>query len=165
MKHFTRILIVALAGATLLAAAEPPVSKAAGAFAKLKSLAGEWEGKTQDGKPARMSWEAVSEGTRIMQVDRTEHNMVTMYYLDRDRLMMTHYCAANNQPRMRAEPSADLKSLAFSFVDATNLAGPGDGHMHRMVLTFQDKDRVTEEWTWNKGSEEHVEKFTFQRKK
>lgn len=31
---------------------------------------------------------------------------------------------------------ADIKSLKFTFVDATNLAKPFDGHMHSLTITF-----------------------------
>ncbi len=28
-------------------------------------------------------------------------NMITMFHMDGDRLLMTHYCGAGNQPRMK----------------------------------------------------------------
>ncbi len=31
-----------------------------------------------------------------------EHEMTNMYTLDGNTLVMTHYCAGGNQPRMRA---------------------------------------------------------------
>ena len=165
MKTFTWMLIAALLIAVVPAAAQQAPGKATAAFEKLKSVAGEWETKTPEGKPARASFELVSAGTVLMQTDHAE-GMVTVYHPDRDRLVMTHYCAANNQPRMSAAPPAgEIKTLTFSFLDATNLAGPADGHMHQMVMTFQDKDHLTQEWTWKSGQEEKKETFQFQRKK
>jgi hypothetical protein len=74
--------------------------------------------------------------------------MVSMYHMDGANLMMTHYCAAQNQPRMRAEPAKpDDKKLIFNFLDATNLADPKDPHMHNLVMTFVDADHLTQEWT------------------
>jgi len=36
-------------------------------------------------------------------MESMEHeSMVTMYHLDKGRVMMTHYCSAQNQPRMQA---------------------------------------------------------------
>jgi len=91
-------------------------------------------------------------------------DMVTIYCPDGDRMMMTHYCADNNQPRMRAEPvQGDVKEMAFSFVDATNLEGPSDGHMHRLVLSFQDSGHFTQEWTYRQGDKDEREVFRFER--
>ncbi len=75
-----------------------------------------------------------------------EESMVTMYHVDNNRLLLTHYCAAQNQPRMQATVSDDGKTFTFDFIDATNLANPADGHMRKLVLTIQDKDHFTEQW-------------------
>lgn len=90
--------------------------------------------------------------------------MITMFHLDGDRLLMTHYCGAGNQPRMKAT-SADGKSIAFDFVDATNLASPDAGHMKRMVLTMVDANHHTEEWTFEDHGKEMKELFSLERQK
>jgi hypothetical protein len=51
---------------------------------------------------------------------------------------------------MQARISDDGKTFTFDFLDATNLASPAAGHMHKMVLTIQDKDHFTEDWTYSK---------------
>ena len=93
--------------------------------------------------------------------------MVTMYHLDGDRLMMTHYCSLGNQPRMRAKKMAkDDKTLSFAFVDATNLTSPKDSHMHNLVFAFKDDDHFAQEWTmWKEGKTEHIATFEFERAK
>jgi hypothetical protein len=56
--------------------------------------------------------------TLTMQMDE----MVTFYSKDRDSIVLMHYCPTNNQPRMRAVPSAEpITDLVFSFQDAENL--------------------------------------------
>ena len=62
-----------------------------------------------------------------------KEDMITMFNLDGDRLLMTHYCACGNQPRMVASASPDGKTITFDFLDATNLATPDAGHMNRLV--------------------------------
>ena len=91
--------------------------------------------------------------------------MVTMFYLDGDRLLMTHFCGAGNQPRMQASTSPDGKSVAFDFLDATNLATPQTGHMHRAVFTVADANHHTEEWVFTKDGQEHKELFSMERAK
>ena len=115
------------------------------AFDSLKGLAGEWQGKDPSGKMQTITWKLISAGSVLME-SMQEESMVTMYHVDNDRLMLTHYCSAQNQPRMQATVSDDGKTFTFDFLDATNLANPAKGHMRKMVLKILDKDHVTEQW-------------------
>lgn len=170
MKILALALSGVLLGATFLAAEEGTAPKTLPGFEKLKSLSGEWSAKTKDGKPVRVSYKVVSDGSALMEMlsmGKGEGDMVTVYHLDGDNLMLTHYCSAHNQPRMKAEAvSGEVKTLDFAFLDATNLVSPEAGHMHRLVVSFQDKDHFTQEWTWReKGKDAFTEAFRFERKK
>ncbi len=137
-------------------------------FDLLKSLVGEWEGKGPDGSVSSVTYRLTAAGSVIEETMNagTEHEMVTMYHRDGGSLMMTHYCAMRNQPRMRAKPLKDgSKSLTFAFVDATNLAKASDGHMHGLVLTVVDGDHITHAWTWRAEEKEEEHAFAFTRKK
>lgn len=126
------------------------------AFEKIKGLVGEWEardGVSYGGKPIRISYRIVSNGTGVMEtysqvgVDLIE--MVTVYHLDGDKLMLTHFCAVNNQVRLRAEPILEAgRELRFSYVDASNLSVSNRELMNHLVITFQDRDHFTQTWTW-----------------
>jgi hypothetical protein len=73
--------------------------------------------------------------------------MLTVYYLDGNRLLLTHFCMAGNQPRMEAasyDPAAGV--LRFRFLDATNLTTPGAGHMHNSAFRFVDDNHLTSDW-------------------
>lgn len=135
-------------------------------FDRMKSLLGEWQGKAENGAPARVSYALISGATCVQEtLSHGDTDMVTIYCPDGGRLMLTHYCADNNQPRMRAEPvTGDARELVFSFVDATNLSGPSAGHMHRLVLTFPDTRHLTQVWTYRKGDTDQKEVFHFERK-
>ena len=92
--------------------------------------------------------------------------MVTMYHPDGDHLMMTHYCSAHNQPRMRSQTVAvESKNITFDFVDVTNLSAPDAGHMSKLVVTFGDKDHFTQEWTWREKEKEKTVGIHFERNK
>ena len=61
--------------------------------------------------------------------------MTSVYHLDGGDLRMTHFCAAQNQPRLRATAfGPDNSSIRFSFVDITNLRSPGAGHVERSEI-------------------------------
>ncbi len=136
-------------------------------FEKLKSLVGEWEGKNANGQTVRVSYRLVSGGSVLMETLQPagEPEMVTLYHPDGDSLMVTHYCSANNQPRMRATPAGgEVKELNFEFVDATNLPDPSAGHMHHLALTFEDANHVTQIWTWQQAGQQKAEAFHFTRR-
>ncbi|OGC07126.1 hypothetical protein A2V82_13520 [candidate division KSB1 bacterium RBG_16_48_16] len=69
-----------------------------------------------------------------------------------------------NQPRMRADGANEDNIISFSFVDATNLAKPTDGHRHNLAITFKDKDHITQAWTFRQNGEENTMKFELARK-
>ncbi len=133
-------------GLSFAGSAMTPVIKTLPDFEKMKSLVGEWQGKSLDGKTAKVSYTLVSDNSALMEklaVDG-ESEMVTMYHPDGDHLMMTHYCSAHNQPRMRSQTAPmEIKNIIFDLVDVTNLPIPDTGHMKKLVLTFVDQDHFT----------------------
>ncbi len=151
-----------LAGAETAAPAKPNP-----AFDRMKSLVGTWQGTTKDGKAVKVSYTLVADGSALMeQLDTPmESTMITMYHPDFSRLLMTHYCSAHNQPRMRADVTGgDPKSITFNFLDATNLSSPADGHMERLVVSFDDPDHFTQEWTFKAKGQRQTDVFRFERR-
>lgn len=141
------------------------------AFDTLKSLAGTWHGTATMGTeqhPVDLSYEVVSAGSAVLErlFLGTPHEMVTLYHKDGDRLLLTHYCSAGNQPRMQlvgwsAAPEA---TLSFSFADATNWAGEQELIMHDARITKISDDHIATTWTaWTNGKADHTANFDFQR--
>jgi len=155
-------------GLSFAGSAMTPVTKTIPDFEKMKSLVGEWQGTSLDGKTAKVSYTLVSDDSALMEklAMGGESEMVTMYHPDGDHLMMTHYCSAHNQPRMRSHKvSMETKSVIFDLVDVTNLSSPEAGHMKKLVLTFVDQDHLTQEWTWTEKGKEGTVVVRFERKK
>jgi hypothetical protein len=171
MKTRISILSMALLAVAITLPAAPGTNPA---WEKMKSLVGEWEGTMTHGEmnmPVKLSYSLVSGGTSLMERldapgEGDGHDMVTMYYPDGSRIMMTHYCSEGNQPRMRAQaPVSEPKSLAFDFVDATGLVSPQAEHMRKLVVRFDDADHFTQEWTHRKAGKEETGVFRYSRKK
>lgn len=168
-----RALILSLALAALATGPAPaaeqgtPVRPNAG-FDLMKGLVGTWELKAKE-SPAFVRYELVSDGTALLETlshPGQTAAMITVYHSDGDQLVMTHFCGANNQPRMRCtKPAEDGKSLTFTYVDCSNLPTPETGHMHGLVLRLTDADHLTQEWTWTEGRKSAVETFHLERKK
>ncbi len=116
----------------------------------LKSLAGDWDASTSEGKRVRVSYQIVSNGSAVLETIKAHEgqaDMITVYHRDGGALMLTHYCAVGNQPRMRVA-SAHGKRIAFRFMDATNLSSPGAGHMRDLTITVADANHFTQEWIY-----------------
>jgi hypothetical protein len=164
-------LVLGLASAVVAgekATARPSPRPTSAGFEKMKTLVGDWLGASAgEGHDAKVlvSYTLTSAGSAMMETLETEHGaMVTIYHPDGEAVMMTHYCAAGNQPRMRAKGNGE-KELAFSFVDATNLSSPEAMHMHDLKITFDDADHITQEWTTSAGGKKAPVVFKLERKK
>src|SRR5439155_12763788 len=115
-----RIACVVSLMVPLLAAAPTtmPAVKTNPGFEKLKKYVGEWQGKRPDGSPIHLSSKLVSNDSAIMETLEEHNGMITVYHPDGDRVMLTHFCALGNQPRMASGPvTADDKAIDFNFVD------------------------------------------------
>jgi hypothetical protein len=142
-------------------------------FELLKSLEGEWTGTGGDEGEAQaveMRYRVTAAGSAVEETlfPGTPHEMVTMYHLDGERLMLTHYCAAGNQPRMVAtnwESGTEARTIRFAFAGATNLVSKMTGHMHEMQMTIEGPNRMTATWTYfQEGVRGHQAKFEMTRK-
>ena len=157
----TRILIAALALMTASALAQTDAQKA---FTTIKTLPGTWAGDTHMG-PVQVTFKVTAGGSAVMSEILGKEDMISMFNLDGPgRLLLTHYCATGNQPRMEASLSPDGKVITFTYVDATNLASPDGAHMQKMILTMIDDNHHTEEWTLVDHGKEHKEVFDLHRK-
>jgi hypothetical protein len=124
-------------------------SDAQKSFDKLKTLAGSWQG-SYEGKPMQATLRVTSMGNAIVHEMKGEgpDDPITMFYMDGDRLLLTHYCDAGNRPRMAAKLSPDGKTLEFDLVDVGNYSSTQGGHMQHAVFNIIDANHHTEEWTF-----------------
>lgn len=135
---------------------------------RLKLLEGDWQGLKPDGQAVEVSYEIMSGGTSVVETLKpvNEPTMVTVYHLDGNKLMMTHYCSAGNQPRMVAEmPGRADSEIDFNFMDATNLKDKSEGHMRGLKIIFVDENHIKQTWNWSKDGEHMPATFEFTRKK
>ena len=136
----------------------------------LKKLSGEWVEVGEDGKPTDKVvavYRTTAGGTVVEETlfGGTPHEMVTMYFMDRDNLMLTHYCVAGNQPRMKAEKSVEPNKIVFHCDGGTNMKSENDEHMHNATLVFVDDNHIQSEWLeYKDGKQVMNASFTLARK-
>jgi hypothetical protein len=161
----TAVTIAAVLAAVLSTNFAVAESDAHKSFETLKGMEGNWVGKNNKGQTIEVSFRSTAGGSALMSEihGHGPENMISMFHMDGDRLIMTHYCGAGNQPRMKVV-SADAKSVSFEFFDGTNI-GPDAGHMQHVTFSQPDADHHTEEWVFLDHGKEMRDLFTMERAK
>ena len=168
------IAVVFLTCAATLAA-QTPAAPAGGAspthareaFEKLKSLAGRWESKSTVGWEASENIRVIGRGSAIVFSsefkDVPGEGMITVYFVDRGRLKLTHFCEAGNQPTLVATEITP-EGMTFEFESGTGMASRDNGHMDKVVMKFRDRDSFSEQWSWyQKGQQKLFEEVEYRR--
>jgi hypothetical protein len=163
MKAQRIVLCLTLFTAVSLAAAPPDPP----AFARLKTLAGDWRGTYSGGGTTDINIRVGSAGSTVLLTSDAGGNdeMLTVFHPDGAKLLATHYCSAKTHPRMKLVPSSDPNQLTFDFVDVTNLPNADAGHMRRLVITFIDAEHHRQQWTYRDNGKDDTGTFEFTRKK
>src|SRR5262245_58067011 len=102
-KAWVRCL-AALAASAVVVESIPAVARGAAspatpaaAFERLKRLAGRWEGRSTKGWTDTGQVKVIAGGSVVELASFDAHpgeEMRTLFYLDGDRLMLTHFCVA-----------------------------------------------------------------------
>ncbi|HMV50007.1 MAG TPA: hypothetical protein PLD20_16605 [Blastocatellia bacterium] len=171
------LILISLAGSLTVVAqksAEPVATKSVAAaketFDRLKKLEGKWTGRSTKGWTEAITFKTIAQGSVVHESSFDAHpneTMATMYYLDGERLLLTHYCVSKTQPRLQATAfENDGRKVTFTFLDGGNLSSRDKGHMDKVVLNFVDDDHFTSQWTWyQQGKEQWLEEIKYERTK
>lgn len=158
------------------AAGEAPVVKAASKeqqaalLDRVKSLAGEWESKDEQGNwNVTNIYTVSSNGSAVREVmfPGTSHEMTNMYTMDGPSLVVTHYCAMGNQPKMRCT-AATANTIPFEFDTVSNLRSSDEMYMGSLTLVFVDNNTLQQQWKSYKQDvvqKDHCPTFELRRKK
>lgn len=138
-------------------------------FKALSQLAGDWVGHEvgdATGQSIDLSYSLSSNGTILVEKMPlgTPMEMTSVYHSDGKQVLMTHYCAMGNQPRMKSVNN-DPQMFRFEFVDGANIKSANDAHMHEVLLTRLDKNHLRQDWTfYQDGKAGGTKSFVFARK-
>jgi hypothetical protein len=162
------LMLLFIASIPARAALSPESSRVL--YERIKELAGDWEGKSTKGWTDTNHIEVIAGGSAVMFTSFDAHpneRMATMVHLDGDRLLLTHYCMAKNQPRLVATSfDPETGEAVFEFLDGTGMASRDTGHMDKMKLQLKDKNGFRERWTWYaKGQERWLEDIEYRRER
>lgn len=156
-------LLAVVFAASLVAARETDSTKirlARETFERLKKFEGHWVGQSTKGWTDTITYKTVASGSVVVEESFGAHpneTMYTMWSFDVDRLIMTHYCVARNQPRLVASEFSKSDSgdvVVFNFLDITGAASRDKGHMDKCRITFLSDSLTKVQWTWYQDGKE-----------
>lgn len=114
---------------------------------RVKSLAGNWKVVAPGGEEGTITFAVSSNGSAVREVmfPGHPHEMTNMYHMDGSSLIMTHYCAVGNQPRMRARAgSGDAIDLRL---DSVTNRHAGAHVMAGLRIEFVDANHIRQVWS------------------
>ena len=136
-----RVLAVVLVLSSTAIAAGQEKSPSEMAFERLKGLLGTWEA-TEKGtsRKSTAQYTMTGGGSVVMEV---LGGMSTAYHLDKGTLVLTHFCGAGNQPRMRVKTVENGgRHIAFEMYDITNLKSPDAYRSTSLDVLFHDDGTI-----------------------
>jgi len=172
MRSHGKLLLVIFGWLALIPVCQCEESGGVSMFAQLKLLAGNWKGTFE--------WTGARTGTGLMDASyyltgngsalvenlimEGAPIMTSVYHLDGVDLRMTHYCGAQNQPRLKAG-RVDLAhgTVDFGFVDITNLKSADAPHVHGLELRLIDSNHITVTFLFQSGGKESRERIALER--
>ena len=118
---------------------------------RIRKLAGDWVEVGEDGKPTGKvvtTYRMTAGGSAVEETlfRGSDHEMITLYHMDGEDLVLTHYCVTGNQPRMKAEKQSEPGKLVFRCAGGTNMKSENDAHMHQATILWKDDDHISSEW-------------------
>jgi hypothetical protein len=152
----------------ILLNAHPGSGNSSRGLEDLKTLIGDWEGTVQwsgersDTGKMNATYSVAGNGTAIIEnlINDGVNVMTSVYHVDGESLRMTHYCAAGNQPRLKASSyTQNPVVIKFEMVDITNLATPDVGHVSAAELILQDQNHIVLSFTFVRKNKKSIERI------
>jgi hypothetical protein len=171
MKTFRETVIctlaaVAFVSAIVFAQSQGKAAAANAGLDKLKALQGEWvdvDGAFGKKGAVAVTYKVTSGGKTVIETFpiNTPYEMATVYYVDGNDLVLTHYCSGGTQPRMRSH-GLNGNTLTFDFDGGANIDPAVTSHMHSAQIEFLSADEIRATWSnWSHGKPDDAHKATF----
>jgi len=154
----------ASSSATVVRPSASPTSAAElpGAWERLsRALPGTWTATTGSGKELRVVYKLISNGSALVEAwgAGSDRETQTVFHPDHAGIMLTHYCAQGNQPRLVAT-AADATTYSFAWRDVTNKQPDQAMMIARRLVLDGDASHLDETETY-RGSDGRDEVTTY----
>jgi hypothetical protein len=138
----------------------------AAAFARLQSLAGEWEAPLPNNEVMKNVFRPIAFGTALAHEEwkNGEQITATVFYVVGSELRPDHYCDMGNQLRYVAAPANGADTFRFTLRDATNL-DTHPVHFRSTTWHLAGADQLVQDWEIVRpGKDPKVVRMDFKRK-
>jgi len=168
----SKALWIVFGCAVTLAASSAEETESSKALSQIKALIGNWSGTFQwtggrhDSGSMNATYYLTGNGSAVVEnlANESTPTMTSVYHLDGRDLRMTHFCGAQNQPRLKARRiDLDHGAIDFEFVDATNLRSADAPHVHGLEIRLIDANHLTLTFLFQSGSVESREEINLKR--
>ena len=134
-------------------------------FEKLKALVGKWK-RNDEKKLELIEYRMTARDSVLVEKwswpDKGSEAL-TMYHMDGDRLIATHYCPSGNQPRLNFDSDSSGRKFVFNFDSATNLQDRSQSHCVQFWLNQTGKDSLSRSETYSSSEGVDVSKAEYLR--
>jgi len=131
------------------------------AYAEMKSLVGQWQKQGSKNSNFVISFELTANDSVLIEtwLHKGNKHSLTLYHLNGNSVMATHYCPQGNQPRLQLSPRSTKNNLYFDFLDVTNLTDLSKSHQHSLAFEFStDSNKVLRKESYlNESGEDNSE--------
>jgi hypothetical protein len=118
-------------------------------FRDIQGFDGKWAIRSgQKTLLIEMRYESGSKGSIVTEQFGKE---LSVFYRDGQSLLMTHFCDAGNQPRLRLRENTRPGVFEFQMFDITNLQSADADHVERVVYRIIDDKTIELEIVWKNG--------------
>lgn len=145
MKRLPVLIVLIFITTSSIAIAHQPSSQKV--FDQLKTLEGDW--RSTSGKTLA-NYRLIANGSSIVEtwtMSPTRQSM-TVYTMDGDRIIATHYCPQGNAPRLELSSTSEDGTHYFEFLDGANLDKAGKHHEHAFWVRLESPDRLVRNETY-----------------
>ncbi len=116
------------------------------AFEYIKTLAGDWNRVGgpghHGGGTSVISFKISAAGSIVTETYNAgqPNEMISVYHMDGNTMLMTHYCALQNAPVMKFEKTGKPGEIKLAFFGGTNFDPKVDAHAHEGVIEVKGPD-------------------------
>jgi len=156
MKNILRTLLFLFC---ILQCCHAARAQATNAFDVFKGFKGAWT-ITSEGKklPFKMTYDLASRDSVVTEFFGKE---LSVFYLDGENLLMTHYCNAGNHPRLKLRQGSAAGRYEFEMMDITNLKDVNKAaHVQRITYQVVAPGQLHLEILWMHGKDAKSENYT-----
>lgn len=143
-KNITGLLwaVMVICWSNNAAAQLPSLKKTSGAevFQQLASYVGEWKVAGNQNKDLGITFDMAANDTVLVETWKYKGKIhaLTLYTLNRDQVVATHYCPHGNQPTLVLNASPKKNVIGFKFQSAAGLSDDDKAYLRQ--LTYETVD-------------------------